>query len=270
MGRIAALFLLLTIASGCATRPGGSGDSPIDTTIAAVRADGAKYDGKYIRIRGLVTRCDAFVCGLVPISPEGKPDWEARRLRFNFWSGAAILNIPDPVMRSRISMPLGFLYRFSEATIVGRYDYTCDSAEDVLAKPASGNLQEITVCTDGGDDLHEATVVSVHRRWPSTAFSAGTDAPKLTPLSADTVAAMTAAYIAAGGIKPWETKDPYRAFIDSNDAESARFCVCLKQDCTGQWPTEPQHLPGNTMNPYTCVQAKHNDGAWHFQPSFDR
>lgn len=270
MGRVAALFLLLAIASGCTTHPGGSADTPIDTTIAAVRADGAKYDGKYVRVRGLVTGCVAFVCGLMPISPQGTPDLEAPRLRFNFWPGAATLNLSDAVMHDRISMPLGFLYRFSEATLVGRYTYTCDSAEDVLAKPGPGNLQEITVCTDGGDDLDEATVVAVHRRWPSTAFSGGAGAPKLIPLPADTMKAMAAAYMAAGGIKPWEAKDPYRAFGDRNDAEAAHFCVCLKKDCTGQWPTESQHLPGNPMNPYTCVYAKRSDGAWRFQPSFDR
>lgn len=270
MRQLAAILVSIVILTGCAmpTRPGSSADAPIDTTIAAVRTAGPTYDGKYIRVRGLLDQCGYWACGIVPISPDGKVDWEARRLRFNFSLGSRALNISNPVMADRARIALGFLYRFSEVTLVGLYDYTCDSAEDITGKP--GELQEITVCTDGGPDLQHAEVATVHRRWPSTAFSGGPDARRLIPLPIDTVKEMAAVYTANGGVSVWDRKDPYRAYVGSFEDRSAYFCVCLKNDCSGLWPTEPWHLPGNPTNPYTCVHAERSDGAWRFQPSFDR
>jgi hypothetical protein len=268
-----AILIMLAGLAGCAVapHPGSGGESPIDTTIAAVRADGPKYDDKYVRVRGLVVRCSYFPCELVPVSPDGKPDWKAKSLRFDFAYSPA-LGIPDSVMRSRVNIAMGFLYRFSEVTLVGRYDYACDSAEDVVAKPGNaGKLQEVVVCTDGGPDLHDIAVGAVHRRWPSTAFSGGNEASKLISLSPETTRAMAAIYQASGGGIPVKDSDrESHAFVDSFEHGSAHFCVCLKKDCTGQWPTEGWHLRGNPMNPYTCASAKRTDGVWRFQPSFDQ
>jgi len=81
---------------------------------------------------------------------------------------------------------------------------------------------------------------------------------------------MAEIYKASGGAGAWDEKWQYRAFVDSFEDGAAHFCVCLEHDCAGQWPTEARHLPGNPMNPHTCTYAKHTDGAWRFQPSFDR
>jgi len=236
-----------------------------------VRAEGPKYDGEYIRVRGLLGQCKGFPCELTPISSDGKPDWGARSLRLTFSHDAPTLNALDSVMPERVTIVLGYLYRFSEITVVGQYDYTCDSAEDVIARQTKlGSPDDITVCADGGAVLHHAMVVTVHHRWPSTAFSRADDARKLIPLSPGTTKTMAAVYRASDGVPVGDQEREYRAFVDSFDDSSAYFCACLKKDCTAQWPTEPQHVPGNPMNPYTCSYAKRTDGVWRFQPSFDR
>jgi hypothetical protein len=281
MRRIAAMSFSLAITAGCAstnlqaTATGiGTVDAPINTTIEAVRSAGAKYDGKYVRVRGLLNRCSGFDCALIPLSSDRTPDLKARRLRISFSHRQPTLNVANAVENSRVDIVIGFLYRFSEITVEGRYDYTCDSSEDVLTKPAKpdgagkpGKLQEITVCTDAATNFYDATVIEVHRRWPSTAFVGGS---KLIPLSSGTAAAMAAVYKESEGAGSREENWQYRAFVNSFEDGSAHFCACLKEDCTGQWPTEPHHLPGNPMNPYTCSSAKRTDGVWRFQPSFDR
>lgn len=277
MRQLAIILFFLTIAAGCvpanrqtAVAEAGTAGAPIDTTIGAVRSDGAKFDGKYVRVRGLLNQCNAFNCALIPVSPDGTPDLEARRLRLNFSHRIPPLNLTNEVMDNRVDIVIGFLYRFSEITIEGRYDYTCDATEDMLAKPTKpGELQEITVCTDAATNFHDAVVIEVYRRWPSTAFSDVRNS-KLIPLSTKTTSALAALYKESGGAGSRAEKWQYRAFVDSFEYGSAHFCACLKDDCTGQWPTERQHLPGNPMNPYTCTYAKYAAGAWRFQPSFDR
>ena len=137
------------------------------------------------------------------------------------------------------------------------------------AKPKGGGLEEIVVCTDAATNFYDVVVTAVHRRWPSTAF-ARDDGFKLIPLSPAVTGNIAAAYRALTGFGTWNAKEQYQAFIGSFDDASTFFCVCLEKDCTGRWPTERQHLPGNPMNPYTCTYAKRTDCVWRFEPSFDR
>ena len=55
---IAALFMLAQLA------PAPEQPKPIETTIAAIRANPKKFDGQVVRVHGYVNRCAALDCNL--------------------------------------------------------------------------------------------------------------------------------------------------------------------------------------------------------------
>jgi len=255
----AVLFLVATLPS-CAINPGKSPDSPLDTTIAAVRANGPQYDGKYVRVRGLLNQCIGFSCVLHPVAKNGTPDWKAPEFRIAFSRDAPNLMLPEDFEARSF---LGYLYRFSEITIVGQYDYTCDSAND--PHPVGpGGLQDVVICTDAATNFADVRVVAVHKRWPSTAFSIW-PGKKLSPLPPPLAETIIAAFKENRSANLSETNQ-YHVLNNPEDATSAYLCVCLENSCAGKWPTQAPQVLGNPANPYVCAYASLDHGTWHFAP----
>ncbi len=267
------LWLAVWLLGGCTVpvKQTGAADAPIETSIAAVRADPHAYDGKYVRVRGLIGQCAGgrSGCAIFAIAPDGKPQWEAPSLGLSFSRDTATLNFPEDMPVNDIEGALGYLYRFSEVTVEGRYEFSCDSADyNFDHKVKQGPLEEIVVCTDGAIDFGDVKIVAVHHRWPSTAFSRFRPDGKLTPLTAQDTRALITLY--EGFNVPPSKRDgtPYLAFAGRDD--DARLCVCLTKNCDGQWPTEAWQLLSSPMNPYACVRAERAHGAWQFPPSLGR
>ncbi len=263
-----ALFLMVGLAAGCASSSdmGASVDTPIDTSIGAVKADPARYHQKFIRVRGVVNSCTRLDCGIEQAAPGALPAKDAAAL--------GIGSIPEGGQQdggAEFSGPLfDRLYRFAEVTVVGRYDASCDLGRDTGKPPGvNGKIEEIQICADRAPGLTIYRVLAVHKRWPATAFAHADDT--LFPVDPAVARAVFLAYSRAMSsfnpeIDPGTWKPDYRVFGVGDEAGSALLCICRTGQCKDAWPSSLRATIPAPANPYACVEASRVDGAWRFPP----
>jgi hypothetical protein len=274
MLRPIACALFLTLIGGCATMPpqlGASIDMPIETSIQAVQADPARYEGKYIAVRGVLDECTAVNCNIRQVKAGALPkDDTGPSVSVTFKMGPAPAAAQtDADVMSLSGALANRLYRFSEVTAVGLYAATC-GASPKLAKPVlEGEREEITVCSEHAGDFKIARVLTVHKRWPANAFGAKDGA--LVTLSPPAAKNLFTAYIRAilavnpdSDITEW--KPAYRAFALNDEPDSAILCICRGKQCDNSWPTSVKALVSAPANPYGCVEAARGPGGWRFAP----
>jgi hypothetical protein len=274
MRRPAALayLILAALAGGCATQGqlGTTIDAPIETSIQAVRADPSHYDGKFVEIRGVLDACTQLACAIRQVKPgmsPGADDAPSISVTFKMGPTPAIAQ-PDTDVMSLSGALANRLYRFSEITAVGLYAATCAPTP---AEPAvtEGEREVITVCSDHAGDFKIARVLTVHKRWPATAFGSKDDA--LVTLPPATSKNVFAAYIHAilavnpdSDIAEWTPA--YRAFALKDEPDSAILCICRGKQCDNGWPSSVTALVSAPANPYGCVEAARANGSWRFAP----
>ena len=250
---------------------GGTVDMPIETTIQAVRADPSRFEGKFIVVRGVLDECTEVNCNIRQIAPGEMPRDDggpAISVTFKMAPGPVGTQSDDGVM-SLSGALANRLYRFSEVTAVGLYAATCDSGPKPNRPAAEGEREEITVCSQRTGDFKVARVLTVHKRWPATAFGAKSDA--LVPLSQAAARNVFSAYIRAilavnpdSDVAEW--KPDYRAFSLGDEPDSAILCICRGKQCDSGWPASVTALVSAPANPYGCVEAARAGGGWRFAP----
>ena len=127
---IAALFMLAQIV------PVPADPKPVPTTIAAIRANPKKFDGKIVRLHGYVNRCQRLSCGVeegLATAPAG--------------AGERLSIAADPRFDAMITPLIPTYVEFD-----ARVDATC------LVSPSGST---ITVCTDRAPVLTIVTLRGV-------------------------------------------------------------------------------------------------------------
>lgn len=243
-----------------------------ETSITAIYKNPKAFDGRLVRVRGVLDQCGRFSCGLCESPPGFLPGDRAQCLRpvFDDLLGGAHLDS---------------LYRFSEITIEGRYDFSCDAfdqaAKELNRKDRNSGIQEIIVCTDRASNLHVTKVVQVHKRWPATQglyhdYLGGPLASAPSDL-VQQIVQQHDLFLPEGSTLKLRTKrigKDYmvlkRTSLDLPDNPGAFLCICNNTDCTGQWPTHDGHVwLASVVEPYRCSLAEEVHGAWRFPPQFE-
>jgi hypothetical protein len=270
-GFASALALATALIGGCMMPPqlGGTIDTPIETTIQAVKSDPSRYDGKFIMVRGVLDECTSYACDIRQTKPDAPPkDGTSPSLSVTFKMGAETTAAANDSQVMTLSGELANrLYRFSDVTAVGQYAAKCD-LEPAPAKTAvDGQREEITVCNDRGFKI--ARILAVHKRFPATAF--GSKDPGLSQLPPSAAKNLFNAYIKAilavnpeADMSDW--KPPYRAYSSGDEADTAILCICRGKQCDNGWPTSVVALISAPANPYGCVEAARVGGTWRFAP----
>jgi hypothetical protein len=281
-----ALLLFAVASSGCVGN-GGSVETPVQTSVAAVVADPARYHGKYLRLRGFVDHCERLSCSIVEHAPDTAPRDPAANpalpIDFEIEPGRTA-PIDDADFRDRSRPLMDELYRFAEVTVVGYYNATCQLGYDPdhpprtvkkpNGSPAAGELESIVVCTDRAGSFKIQQVLAVYRRWPATAVPVAYPSSNgsLTPLSpsegTDVFAAYKAAVSAVGPNYTVDWNPEHRAFrVKIDDDGWTVLCVCRIEKCEGRWPSSVDHLTSAPSNPYACTDTTRVRDAWRFPPA---
>jgi hypothetical protein len=257
---LAAAFAVLLVTS-CAAIP----ERAQETTIAAIYKDPKAFDGKLLRVRGVMDHCVSLSCRLCSSMAGQLPDRSSTKcLRpyFNELLGGTSLE-PN--------------FRFAEITVEGRYDRTCDSLEeinnDLAAKNKGPGPPDVVDCLDRASNFEIARVLDVHNRWPSTDglfLSRPGD-----PLE-DAPHEQTKAIVKAHDLLPvikLGTRSLGHGYIilqrhqpPTSDLKYAILCTCISGDCLGRWPSKQEHLIDSVANPYQCIEVVEVGGQWFFPP----
>ncbi|MDB5395088.1 MAG: hypothetical protein JWM91_2594 [Rhodospirillales bacterium] len=264
-------FAYAALTAGCATHPqlGTTIDTPIETSIQAVRSNPSQFDGKYILVRGILDECTSFACDIRQVKPGASPkDSNAPSLSVTFKMGPNATAAPaDNQVMSLSGELANRLYRFSEVTAVGQYAAKCDLGPAPAKAAADGDREEITICNDRGFNI--SRIMAVHKRWPATAF--GSKDESLSVMSPTAAKGVFTSYIKAilavnpeADIAEW--KPPYRAFASKDEPDTAILCICRGKQCDGGWPSSLIEMISAPSNPYGCVEASRANGTWRFPP----
>ena len=146
MKNASVLFLLLSFLSAGLLCAGASAQEPHETAIADILKDPQHFNGQVLRVRGVIDRCERFSCKLCANTPGTLPNSDAACLKPEF----------DEMLGGK---RLDEIFRYSELTVQGRYDWTCDGTQN-----ADGT---VNVCTDRATDFIITGVIAVHKRWPT-------------------------------------------------------------------------------------------------------
>lgn len=264
---LAVLGIVAGAVSGCASTGGpgllgrGSADAPIETTIAAVKAEPAKFQDKYLRMRGLIY-CWHVGCSLLAVAPGTiPPNDHPQSLPIGFGDmDKHVFDGSSPVSQAyadenRVGRAIKEAYVFSEATVEGLY-HPADCPQEPRA---------IVDCAIGAADFEVTKIAAVHKRWPSTVFPMGAGGEEFRPVPPEAAKAMALAYDKAAelaGDDPRIANSQYRAFTTGSDM--AVLCICRANRCDGAWPRSDLQVIASPNNPFACVDAKSIEGQWHF------
>ena len=119
---MATAFLLFSAQADAAT------ETPIETTVEAVKANPTKFDKKIIRVRGVQYGCDIISCLLCAALPGELPKEPAKCLSSTFLpldfggNWRKDLQRAEYVFREMMQIQ----YRYAEITAEGRYSSECD------------------------------------------------------------------------------------------------------------------------------------------------
>jgi hypothetical protein len=273
-GASIAALLSLAFLSGCATQPrlGDSVDVPVPTTIEAVRADPAQYHHKFIQLRGLIDACTPWGCDLLAVRPSAIPakaDFRASILAsvpFDFVPAPGSSAEDGAIDRSADLMQE--LYRFSEVTLVGQYNASCALGHDPDDVPQNGKPQNQVICLDHTGDLQVYRVLTVHKRWPSSAGALwGYKPTPLSLLPPEPAQSLFESFKAAALI-PKTDQDAldgeHRAFVDPRRPDKGVLCICRAKTCEGKWPSGADDLVPAPANPYQCTIGIRTETGWRF------
>lgn len=254
----------------------------VDARIAEVIADPERYSGQTLRIRGQIDACYSFVCSICPeeMTPQTAVDEECLRISFDGFMSEEDRNGPvDAPYTPSPWRDVEELFRYSVVTAEGVFDPECLTGRpwppEPPVEPAEGEvLIDEIICMDRASTYRAVQVRTVHRRILSNqGLVFGRDGGALTPAPTEIAAPVEAAYrtyLATFDDDP--DVDPMTVllpeFPDFKPAgEEARLCICLKGDCTGEWPTRDISVWGRTNNdPYRCYAALQVAGVWRVYP----
>lgn len=258
------------LASLCASHVSVMADA-IDTSIAEVNDDPARFHQKTIRLRGVVDECWSLSCEIC--EPAGTVNIldKDNCMSVRFSPHEPYYDPTDIRSRAReIATDIyEQLYRFSEVTVEGPYDAKCslnyDPAELSLPKAERHEI----ICVDRSLALTVERVLTVHKRASAASGRFDTyPSDNLVPLPASEAASLLAAY--REHLRSWRVDEAegatYRSFEDSTlAAGDALLCRCLDDSCEGRWPTEAgQTYQKSPADPYSCTTARKFDGKWTF------
>lgn len=239
--------------------------APVETTVAAVRADPEAFGSQTVRLRGEVNGCAGFDCRICPeeMTPQSYEPEACLSMTFD---GFATETEHEAYSAHRL---MEESFRFSVVTLTARVDPACLTNRPWPPEPPStdeNEIVEIVVCTDRASVLRDARVEAVHERHPANEglpiyrLEALTSAPDIeSVLIADFLAAL-----------PWHRDDhlQFAAFRpeDRNFTEAeddALLCFCVEDDCTGRWPVhQGLGVLETPNNSYNCYWALKWDGRW--------
>jgi len=274
----AALIAVLALLAGCTTQPrlGDGIDTPIPTTIAAVRGDPAQYHHKFIQLRGLIDACIPWGCNLLAVKPGTIP--AKTGFRDSILTGLSFDFVPTPGSQpddgsvDRSADLMQTLYRFSEVTLVGQYDAGCALGHDPDEVPQDGKPQYEYICLDHTGDLRVYRILAVHKRWPSSAGALwGYEPTSLATLPPGPTQGLFDRFKSAARIPRRDfgaLDDEHRAFVDPKRPDEAVLCICRAKTCEGKWPSNADDLVPAPANPYQCTLGVRNQTGWHFPPAW--
>jgi hypothetical protein len=220
-------------------------------TVDYVVAHIAELHGKTIQLRGEINECESLDCA---ICSDGTATSSCLGLSL----------YADRAGRNAIEE----LYRFATVTIEARIDAACALGYD----PARGRVPgEIFFCTDRAPDVVAARVLRVEKRRSATegrfSMYGGWPLRPATDQEGDPILAA------------WKTQQQ-RLYPDEPATEVAvfriavedryrtdtgyRLCVCLKDSCSGKWPSKSGQMVHSPGNPYECHRADQSQTDWIF------
>jgi hypothetical protein len=277
--RLVLCFIGAVLLGGCATQPrlGDSVDAPVPTTIQAVLADPLQYHHKFIELHGLVDACTPWGCNILAVDAGTIPAKDARvtGIQFDFLpEPGSPPEKPGDDFVDRATDLLEQAYRFSEVTLVGRYDAKCALGYDPDDQEAARKKQqgEFSICLDHHGDLRVQRVLAVYKRWPASAGALWGYAQKpLSPMPPDLTESLFtsfrgAALMANPDLDEWEAE--HRAFVDPKEPDRGILCICRAKQCDGKWPAMADDLVPAPANPYQCTVGIRTKIGWRFPPAW--
>jgi len=269
---------VIVFLTGCATqsRLGDSVDTPVPTTIEAVRANPVEYHHKFIQLRGLVDACTPWGCDLLSVKPGTIPakadfrDSILAGMSFDFLQAPGSQAEDDSVDRSANLMQE--LYRFSEVTLVGQYNAACALRYDPDDAPQKGKARDAVICLDHTGDLQVYRILAVHKRWPSSSGALwGHEPTPLSPLSSEQTESLLNSFRSAAltpkrDLNAWDAE--HHGFVNPTRPEEGVLCICRAEKCAGKWPSMADDLVPAPANPYQCTVGIRTETGWRFPPAW--
>ncbi len=272
--RLAATLLLLV---HLAPLPAQAAEEVVDLSIDKVLKPPLRYDGKLIRVRGVLNECVRFSCLLCQTKAGELPTGDHKCLRPEFdllGDGKG----GDDESGGRTEKASEELYRFAEITAIGRYDAKCDLGRGE-PDPKDDKIQNLVVCTDRATNFRIVQVVAVHKRWPaSKGLMTLYGGLKLSAANAADSARIVDAFNTLQAAEGWkiDIKDRTKVFRverdpngDPNAPDKAFLCQCDDDSCEGTWPTRAGQIIATMVQPFQCVAAYRVKNAWVFPPRLE-
>ncbi|NJC41590.1 hypothetical protein GGQ87_001848 [Brevundimonas alba] len=269
MLHIAAAVLALTDPSG----------PIVDARIADIIADPERYGGQTLSIRGQIDACYGFTCSICPeeMTPATANDEQCLRISFDSYMSEEDTKGPrdalwTPSARSLVEET----FRFSVVTAEGVFNPECLTGRPWPPEAPASNADEVVeiVCVDRAVTWGGVVVRAVHRRIPSNdGLVFDVDFGVLTSAPAEIAVQVETAYRDyLVSLDDGPEDRPLAVFVPQSPdfrpaGEEARLCICLKEECGGDWPVRDISLRARTPNdPYVCYSALRIAGVWRVYP----
>ncbi len=233
------LFLALLAASAA--------PAPISTTMDAIRADPARFDGQWVRLRGQIDQCTHFDCSICPEEATPSDPMAERCLRLS-WDR----QVGDPQERGADFDPI---YRYATVDLVARFDSACLKG----------------MCTDRASVLRDSRVAAVmKRRTSAEGLNSRRQVNRL--LEAPAAAAAPLIALIRGKQETGPFGPVYRVFTGPDDPNIERSAIVCRsrgeRGARGAWPADQGSalFARSTEDSFKCFFAEKSDGQWFIRP----
>lgn len=250
----------------------------IDVRIADVIAEPERYGGQTLRIRGQIDACYGYVCSICPedMTLETLADEQCLRMSFDGFADEESWSAEDTRYAPSVRGAMEEAFRYSVLTGEGTFDPSCLTHRPWPPEPDAAFVDEV-LCMDRATTWRGVQVKAVHRRIMSNdGLIFGSHKGRLTEAPEEVSGQVKMAYQTylpfsdaghGGALKVFLPEFPVLGSEGGVEDEEARLCVCLKDDCEGDWPRHDISVWAHTVNdPYVCHAALKVDGVWGIYP----
>lgn len=236
-------------------------------TVNDIKTNWGRYDGRIIRVRGQLDTCFNGIYGLgCMLCPEQMTTVDPNRcVSLEFAMEPTTLDHQAPL---RVVSHIQETYRFATVTVEAQFDAT------FLFDENGNPVKPLPYLTADGSppNLFDAHVVQVHARKSARDGLVLYGAEQLSPALSEERSVMLAALAASNPDDGFSKREVFaippspsileRRQIGDPTVPDGAGCMCLTEDCQGQWPTRWFLGMKSPANSFRCWAMQKVDGGW--------